>query len=102
MKRLERRPEAEVDLLGIWVYVATEADASIADGVLDRIEESLHLLANTPEMGRARHELGLDLRSFPTHRYVIFYRITDETVEVVRVLEGSQDIPSIMLGDLPS
>jgi len=102
VKRLERRPEAEVDLLGIWVYVATEADASIADGVLDRIEESLHLLANTPEMGRARHELGLDLRSFPTHRYVIFYRITDETVEVVRVLEGSQDIPSIMLGDLPS
>ncbi len=68
MKRLERRPEAEVDVFGIWVYVATEADASIADGVLDRIEETLLLLASTPEMGRARPELGVDLRSFPTRR----------------------------------
>ena len=68
MKRLERRPEAEVDVLGVWVYVATEADASIADGVLDRIEETLLLLASTPEMGRARPELGVDLRSFPTRR----------------------------------
>jgi len=68
VKRLERRPEAEVDVFGIWVYVATEADASIADGVLDRIEETLLLLASTPEMGRARPELGVDLRSFPTRR----------------------------------
>ena len=72
MKRLERQPEAEIDLLGIWVYVATEADASIADSVLDRIEESLGLLTNTPEMGRARPELGLDLLSLPIRRYVIF------------------------------
>jgi len=33
---------------------------------------------------------------------VIFYRITDETVDVVRVLEGSLDIPSVILGDLSS
>jgi len=68
VRRIERRPEAEVDLLGIWVYVATEADASIADGVLDSIEETLQLLASTPEMGRARSERGLDLRSFPARR----------------------------------
>lgn len=65
MKRIERRPEAEVDLLGIWVYVATEADASIADGVLDRIEETLQLLATTPEMGRARPSLAWTSAAFP-------------------------------------
>lgn len=97
MKRIERRPQAETDLLDVWMYVATEADPSVADSVLDRIDETIKLLARTPEMGRTRPELMEGIRSFPVRRHVIF--ITEETVDVVRVLEGSQDIPTVLLGD---
>lgn len=99
MKRLELKPEAEADLLGIWVYIARETEPLTADSVLDRVAETLNLLATTPELGRARPELGSDLRSFAARRYAIFYRITAETVEIVRVLDGAQDIPSVMRSD---
>ena len=43
-------------------------------------------------MGRARVELGADLRSFPFGRYVIFYAPIDDGIDVVRVLHSARDI----------
>lgn len=46
-------------------------------------------------MGRLRDELTEGLRSFPVGRYVIFYRIVQDGVEIVRVLHGARDLDSI-------
>lgn len=44
-------------------------------------------------MGRARVELGADLRSFPFGRYVIFYAPIEDGIDVVvRVLHSARDI----------
>ncbi len=43
-------------------------------------------------LGRARPELGADLRSFPFRGHVIFFRYAGDTLEVVNVLEGHRDI----------
>ena len=63
-----------------------------ADVVLDHIAERCQLLARQPLMGRARPELGSDLRSFPVGRYVEFYRPWAGSLEVVRVLHGARAI----------
>jgi toxin ParE1/3/4 len=36
------------------------------------------------------------LRSTLVHPYVIFYRIKDETVQIVRVLHGRRNFPAIL------
>lgn len=47
-------------------------------------------------MGRRRDELRKGLRSFPIKKYVVFYFVTGNSVEIVRVLHGAQDIDSIL------
>jgi toxin ParE1/3/4 len=48
-----------------------------------------------PVIGRTREELSHGLRSFPFGRYVIFYRLNEYGVEIVRVLHGARNIPPL-------
>jgi toxin ParE1/3/4 len=92
-----RSPEADSDLDSIWHYVATKSGSfDIADRFIDSITQRFFLLANHPNIGRARDEdLRLGLRSFPVGEYVIIYRILDEDVLILRVLRGSRDIEAL-------
>ena len=42
--------------------------------------------------GTARPELRPDIRSTPSHGYVIFFKYRDEEVEIVTILEWHRDI----------
>jgi toxin ParE1/3/4 len=46
-------------------------------------------LADTPFIGREHPSYRL--RSFPVRRYVIYYRVTEEQVEILRVLHERRD-----------
>lgn len=84
-------PLAQQDLSDIWDYAA-ESGVERADRLLDLINEKCQRLAEYPEMGRARHELLVDLRSFTVKNYVIFYQPITDGIEVLRVLHGARDI----------
>ena len=84
-------PLAQEDLGDIWDYAA-ESGTERADRLLDLIYEKCQRLAEYPEMGRARHELLVNLRSFMVKNYVIFYQPTADGIEVLRVLYGARDI----------
>ena len=94
MSRVTKRPEAEADLLEIAVYIAQD-DLAASDRFIDAVTEKLELLARHPTMGRLRSELAPDLRRFPIGQYVVFYRPTRSGIDVVRVLSGARDIPSL-------
>jgi toxin ParE1/3/4 len=49
-------------------------------------------LAQNPLAGRAREDLVPTIRSFPVGSYVIFHLPLSDGIEVVRVLNGRQDI----------
>ncbi|MEI7824063.1 MAG: type II toxin-antitoxin system RelE/ParE family toxin [Chlorobiaceae bacterium] len=49
-------------------------------------------MADSPHIGRSRTELLAGLSSFPFGRYIIFYLIIPDGIEVVRVLHGTRDI----------
>lgn len=87
-------PLARDDLHAIWEYVAQD-NLAAAERLVDRIEELGHLLAAHPQLGRRREELAPTLRSFPTGRYLIFYRPIPDGIEIVRVLHAAQDIDSL-------
>jgi toxin ParE1/3/4 len=48
-----------------------------------------------PGLGRNRPDLAEDLKSFPTGNHVIFYRVVDGGIQILRVLHGARDIKKI-------
>ncbi len=51
-------------------------------------------IAERPMLGRARPELGEDVRSLIGNRYFIFYRArATGGVSILRIIHQSQDIP---------
>jgi toxin ParE1/3/4 len=85
-------PAAQADLDDAWHYIALESGEGRADAYLDRIYEVFDLLAHQPHAGRARPELLTDLRSFPAAGHVVYYRPSDNCIDVMRVLHGSRDM----------
>ena len=89
--------EAQDDLDKIWLHIALD-DPQAADGVIDFLEESFRMLANSTQMGRIREELWPKALCFNTGKgrwrsqFLIFYRIVGENIEIARVCEGHQDI----------
>ena len=93
MARVTRRPQAELDILEIWDYIAEDSIAE-ADRWMDRLDEKFALWATQRMMGRARDELAPGIRSFPFGRYAVFYQPIANGIDVVRVLHGSRDVDS--------
>ena len=96
MSKVLRRPQAEIDLMEIWIYIAEDNQAA-ADAFLDSINEKCLALADSPLMGRTRDELLPGTRSFPTGNYVIFYEPINGGIDVIRVLHGARDIQALIL-----
>ncbi len=82
------------DLTEIWLYIANDSPQA-ADTFIESIYEHCHLLCSSPDMGRMREELLPGLRSFPLKRYIIFYRVVPDCLEVIRVLSGYRDMESL-------
>jgi len=95
MPRIIKSPEAEQDLLDIWLYIADDNEVA-ADELLSNLEEKALLLLKHPELGRKREDLATELRSIPEGRYVIFYRIEGHNIEIVRILHSSRDVENII------
>lgn len=91
MARVTRRPLATADILDIWDHIA-EDSLEQADRWVDKLDEKFRLIATQPLLGRARHELAVEVRSFPFGRYVIVYVPIEGGIDVVRVLHGARDV----------
>jgi toxin ParE1/3/4 len=85
-------PEALDDRERIWDYYARVAGRHTAEKVLREIAEIISLIEDHPFAGRARNEVRPGLRSFAAAPHVVCYRVVNDTPEIVRVLDGRQDI----------
>ncbi len=97
MSKLRISPRARADLIEIWSYIADDSAAN-ADAFIDKLFETMQLLAGKPGSGRHREELAPGMQSFSFGRYIIFYRVVTSEIEIVRVLHGARDIQSIFEG----
>jgi len=87
--------QAVADLGDAWHYIASD-DAGSADEFLDRLFAQCEKLAQSPGLGRARDELLPGLRSLPVGRYIIFYRVRGDDLEIVRILSAYRDLASLL------
>jgi len=104
MKRLDLHVEIEADLDRIWNWLALEQKVpEAADCIRDSIEASLRLLAAHPGIGiiRWKHHPNLaDVRMLVVpryHNYLVFYRDSPDSVQVIAVLYGKRDLPTRLL-----
>ena len=88
---------ATSDLTEIWSYIADDSVTN-ADAFIDKLYETIQVLANQSGAGRRREELAPGILSFPFARYIIFYRASRDAIEIVRVLHGARDTQTIFEG----
>jgi plasmid stabilization system protein ParE len=89
-------PEAVEDLQGIWDFIALD-NASAADAVLDELFDGFEMLAQWPRQGHVRSDLTeRNVRFWPVGSYLVVYREDRTPLEVVAILHGARDIPSVI------
>lgn len=99
MPRILRTAQSKLDYDEIWDYIAQD-DPQAAASLLQLLDETLHLIASSPHIGRMRSELDPRLCSFPVGNYLIFYRPIDGGMELIRVLHGARDIQADFFKDV--
>ena len=92
MRRLKMSQAAQRDLKAIARYIADQSGSDIARGLIDGVREHCDRIASLPgSLGTARPELGADLRSTPHRRYIIYFRYTEDALEVINVRDARRD-----------
>jgi toxin ParE1/3/4 len=84
---------ADGDLEEIWDYTEQTWSRTQARIYLTKLENRMIALAQHPTSGRKRYDLPGEPMSFHEGRHVIFYRPTQEGIEVLRVLHDAMDFP---------
>lgn len=85
---------ADKDLEDIFDYTIEHFGFEQAEKYLLEIEKIFNDIYLHPKSGKARNEIKKGLYSFPKDNHIIFYRISDKHIYIVRVLHGSRDIPN--------
>ena len=91
---------AEVDLTEHILHLLDERPTA-AGRFVDAVEGAFQRLSEMPEVGTRRTFKSprlRDVRVWPVpgfEKYLVFYRITPERVEVIRVLHGARDLGRI-------
>ena len=98
---LDIRPQADSDFVEIAEYIGEDSlDAAIR--FLAAARRAMEFLTTTPMAGpeypvtnpRLAGLRKWGVKDFPN--YLIFYRIRADAIEVLRVIHGARDIPTIL------
>jgi addiction module RelE/StbE family toxin len=90
--RIEYLPEARLDLLEIFDYI--EKDNRIAaEQFIKTMEYAIERLIDFPELGVIPKEVrlqSLGYRMLIVEKYLVFYVIFDDIVEIRRIIHGKR------------
>ena len=98
--QVELTDDAVRDLEEISDYICRHDSPASADYVLDRIESAFQALSEHPQRGRHPTEL-LDIgvreyREVFFKPYRIIYRVTQDTVYVLVIVDGRRDMQTLL------
>lgn len=92
---------ASRDLEAILDYIADQSSIDRAEAFLKQVNAKCQRLTQFPALGRKRDELAVGVRSLPVDAYLIFYRLIEDGVEILRVVSGYQDLEALFDDDNP-
>ncbi len=96
MKKLILSRVADTDLESIFDYTLGEFGLEQALSYVSGFDDTFKIISENPKIGKERKEIREELRSLAKDDYVIFYRVLNDHVRIVRVLHGSRDLPKFL------
>ena len=95
-----KRPQAERDIEECFVFIAED---NLDTGVyfLAAVEDSLEQIAKYPLIGKQRNFADKQFQNVRMWRvkgfesYLIFYAVTENQIELIRLLHSSRDIEEL-------
>ena len=84
--------DALSDMESIWSFYLHSVGPDTAEKIIREINEVVGVLSEYPLVGHTRNEVRRGLRSLIASPHIIFYRLVNNAPEIVRVLDGRQDI----------
>ncbi len=90
-KKLRLADPARKDLVEIGKYTWQTWGAAQKRKYLGQIKNAFKIIKDRPEIGPPRDDIDIGLRSHPVNRHIIYYRIGEKELIIVRVLHQSMD-----------
>ena len=95
MHKIVYLPIAEDDILAAVEYIAYKLDnPSAAEALLDELDKTVERVARFPyssELYRTDRPMRKEIRMVSVKNYVLYYAVTEETVEIQRLIHGRSD-----------
>lgn len=92
MLRILIQARARQDLIEIWQYSHENWGETQADLYLDELEKSFTMIAENPSIGVRCDFISKGLRKIIVKKHLALYRVTPETIRIVRVLGAAMDV----------
>jgi toxin ParE1/3/4 len=93
MAEFRLTPAAERDLESIWTYTAQHWGVEQANRYIDFIAAAFEELAQSPQAAPACDNVRPGYRRRSDERHMIYFRITNYGIAVVRILHERMDAP---------
>jgi toxin ParE1/3/4 len=97
--------DADEDFTQCCLDLAARAGEEVAERFFEAVRESCERIAAMPEIGRSQetyspklvgmrrwHVKGFD-------KFLIFYRILPDEIEILRIVHGARDLPTLLADD---
>jgi toxin ParE1/3/4 len=84
--------EAEIDLTEIWMYSNETWSSQQADRYINLIFDEIDNICRYSNSGKSKATIREGYRAAKVKSHIIFYRIVDEIIEVIRILHERMDI----------
>jgi toxin ParE1/3/4 len=84
-------PRAQADLDEIWDYTERNWGKEQAEAYIRLIGAAVQAMASSPERGKACDDVRKGYRKYPAGSYMIFFRLIDGGIDVVRILHRRMD-----------
>ena len=95
MLTLNLTEKAEQDLNTIYAYSLKQWGQKQANNYFSQIEKTFYLLLDNPCLGKQRNDLKQGYRSVTIKKHLIFYTLTNNEINILRVLHARMDIKNI-------
>ncbi|KJH72284.1 type II toxin-antitoxin system RelE/ParE family toxin [Aliterella atlantica] len=98
MSRYTIAPEASSDLDEISNYFFL-SNVEAGERWFEAFNQKCQQLAQFPFMGRRYAHIRSDLRGLPLEGFIIFYRVQDTRIEIMRVVNGKRNLKTLFTED---
>ena len=94
MKKFIIAPTASRDLNKIADYFLT-VNVTAGEKLFQLFSQKIKQLTQFPLMGRSYNHIKPSLRRLPLKGYIIFYRVSDDQIEILRIINGHQNLSDL-------